>query len=105
MYEYLSHEITQNKIIDSRFMIDLLSGALSGSIAAIITHPFDVVKTRLQIETLQRQRSILRIIRNMMQKEGYMTLFNGLLPRLARVSPACAVMISTYELGKFYLEA
>uniref|UniRef100_A0A3Q3ELG8 Solute carrier family 25 member 40 n=1 Tax=Labrus bergylta TaxID=56723 RepID=A0A3Q3ELG8_9LABR len=64
--------------------ITFLSGALSGSIASIITLPFDVVKTRRQVEL------------------GELQAKNCFIPRLIKVAPACAIMISTYEFGKAF---
>ena len=34
--------------------------------------------------------------------EGAPALFAGVLPRLAKVAPSCAIMIASYEMGKRY---
>ncbi|KAF4093063.1 hypothetical protein AMELA_G00029090 [Ameiurus melas] len=49
-----------------------------------MTLQFDVVKTRRQIEL------------------GETELLGGFLPRVIKVAPACAIMISTYEFGKAF---
>ncbi|NXL77891.1 S2540 protein, partial [Leptocoma aspasia] len=91
------------------FFISFTSGAVSGSIAAVITQPFDVVKTYRQTqlwetETLkipQRHRkSTWAVMRKIATKNGITGLFAGVTPRLFKVAPACAIMISTYEYGK-----
>ncbi|NXD79726.1 S2540 protein, partial [Halcyon senegalensis] len=93
------------------FFIAFTSGAASGSIAAVITLPFDVVKTFRQIqlwesETLQiPQRdctSTWAVMRKIVAKNGITGLFAGMIPRLFKVAPACAIMISTYEYGKSF---
>lgn len=90
--------------------ISFLSGALSGSIASIITLPFDVVKTRRQVELGELQAmnlscqgsSTFRCMRLIVAEQGFSGLFAGFLPRLIKVAPACAIMISTYEFGKAF---
>jgi len=80
-------------------------GATSGSIAAVITLPFDVIKTRRQIELGLNEgasSSTWKTIHKMYTEEGVRSLYTGLLPRLMKVAPACAIMISTYEFFKNY---
>ena len=80
-----------------------VSGFFAGSVAAIATTPIDVVKTRRQLaRSGDRAGSggmrgeLLAIART----EGMRGLFVGGALRVARVGPACAIMISSYELGK-----
>ncbi|OZJ04964.1 hypothetical protein BZG36_01731 [Bifiguratus adelaidae] len=91
------------------FEIAFLSGAGSGMIAATVTTPFDVAKTRRQVDTARltgenvesvRSSKTADILRAVVQEEGYQGLFRGLIPRVAKVAPSCAIMISSYEFGK-----
>lgn len=78
-------------------------GALSGSTAALITSPFDVLKTRRQAlvmsaPTGEATRTIplaLQVLRN----EGVSALFAGLSPRMAKIAPACGIMIASFEVS------
>jgi len=94
----------------ANIMASFVSGAGSGTIAATFTHPFDLVKTRRQIELYQTQpnkkvvpRSTLQILQTIIREEGYRGLLTGWTPRVAEIAPACAIMISTYEMAKSYL--
>lgn len=51
---------------------------------------------RLMPEQLSLPRFLLHIFR----EEGTVGLFRGWAARCLKVAPACAIMISTYELGK-----
>ncbi|KAJ1100824.1 hypothetical protein NDU88_005899 [Pleurodeles waltl] len=93
------------------FLISFVAGAVSGSIAAVMTLPFDVVKTRRQIEvgeyevfrsSQKKSASTWRAINGIIAENGFHGLFAGLIPRLIKVVPACAIMISSYELGKSF---
>lgn len=92
------------------FSLSFLSGALSGALAAALTTPFDVAKTRTQIslssgnpESSSRERpSMLRQLRVIWRTEGLAGLFTGLSPRIFKVAPACAIMIGSYEFCKAF---
>ncbi|XP_028833100.1 mitochondrial glutathione transporter SLC25A40 [Denticeps clupeoides] len=91
------------------FTISFTSGAASGAVASVVTLPFDVVKTRRQVELGELQAknlpvkassSTLYVMKRIIAENGFTGLFAGFLPRLIKVAPACAIMISTYEFGK-----
>lgn len=92
-----------------------IAGATSGAIAAFITTPFDVGKTRQQtlrhtkdktpVDTAKgyvrpEDRSMPRFIWHIFRTEGAAGLFKGWAARCLKVAPACAIMISSYEIGK-----
>lgn len=83
-----------------------ISGALSGTFASILTAPFDVLKTRRQVFTpaatcspqaLNHPASTLPLLLHVMKTEGWRALFAGVIPRTAKVAPACGMMIGCYE--------
>lgn len=100
-------------------------GALAGTLAALITCPFDVIKTHQQIEfgekflyysngakvsngngTKRKSMTSMRdTMRNILKTSGVNGFFAGIVPRLCKVAPACAIMISTYEYGKTFFHA
>ncbi|KAJ2962382.1 hypothetical protein NQZ79_g2555 [Umbelopsis isabellina] len=91
----------------SEFNKSFLAGATAGMIAAAVTTPFDVVKSRRQVDAgrdvpMFRDIRVPSMLRQIVQQEGYQGLFRGLTPRIAKVAPSCAIMISSYELGKSF---
>ncbi|ODQ77887.1 hypothetical protein BABINDRAFT_172650 [Babjeviella inositovora NRRL Y-12698] len=91
-----------------------LSGSMAGAVAALFTNPFDVGKTRLQLMS-QKQlaspgtiarppASVMTYILKIYHKEGMRALYSGFTPRVIKIAPACAIMISTYEIGKKVFE-
>lgn len=95
-----------------QFGNSFITGCVSGSIAAILTHPFDVGKTRMQIapvphhskgsvrNTLVAQRNMFKFLNGIRRAEGFGALYVGLPVRIAKVAPSCAIMISSYEVSK-----
>ncbi|KAH3676295.1 hypothetical protein WICMUC_002091 [Wickerhamomyces mucosus] len=93
---------------DSLFFNSFLSGSVSGTIAAIATNPFDVGKTRLQISNemtlTKKEKSVIKFMSDIVKYEGVHALYVGLFPRILKIAPSCAIMISTYEVGKRFFE-
>jgi solute carrier family 25 protein 39/40 len=70
--------------------------------------PFDTLKTRRQAalgskaERATNSTASLRtagLVRHIIQTEGPKALFAGLTPRVAKIAPACGIMIACYEVG------
>jgi solute carrier family 25 protein 39/40 len=80
---------------------------LSGITAALMTSPFDVLKTRRQAFIMgQSVRqgtpiSSFTVLRQILHTEGVKELFAGLTPRMAKIAPACGIMIACYEVSDF----
>lgn len=88
-----------------------IAGAASGAIASLVTTPFDVGKTRQQTvvnkdmsaeerRALPESRTMPRFLWHIYSREGMQGLFKGWAARCLKVAPACAIMISSYEIGK-----
>ncbi|PHH81635.1 hypothetical protein CDD83_3533 [Cordyceps sp. RAO-2017] len=103
------------------FLDSFTAGALSGTLASILTMPFDVGKTRTQVyrdapaapnpgggaggpgpaaQQAPEERNIVRLLWHIFKTEGVPGLWKGWIPRTLKVAPACAIMISSYEVGK-----
>ena len=101
LYWPLYEAARQRLTLDSSLAVNFVSGAVAGSVASAVTLPFDVIKTIKQIELGRGEaRTNLAITRHLVSTQGPASLFSGLAPRLLKVAPACAVMISSYEFCK-----
>ncbi|KAH8373830.1 hypothetical protein KR200_005530 [Drosophila serrata] len=133
-YEYLKSTFN---VVEPTFGFSFAAGAISGSVAATITTPFDVVKTHEQIEFGEKfifsgrpqivaasshtnidngsvcitadnppkqvaTKSVAARLASIYRLGGVPAIFSGLGPRLFKVAPACAIMISSFEYGKSF---
>jgi solute carrier family 25, member 39/40 len=91
---------------EHKFSGYLVAGIGAGSLAAVVTVPADVIKTRRQalISSADRPAATLDIARAIYREEGSRGLFRGVGPRVVKVAPACAIMMGTYELFKVLLQ-
>ena len=74
---------------------------MTGVVAAIITEPIDVVRTRLMTQTqLTSSRfgyeGLVHGLRQAAQREGALALWKGLLPRLLTKSLGSLIWYTTY---------
>lgn len=100
------------------FVDSFISGATSGAFASIVTTPFDVGKTRTQVYRevpsasisgstsvkvaahAPEEMNMVRLLWHIFKTEGVSGLWKGWIPRTLKVAPACAIMISSYEVSK-----
>eukprot|EP00794_Sanderia_malayensis_P003368 gene3368-3857_t len=113
-FYWTAYEMTKSRYVEPSFGITFAAGATSGMLAALLTTPFDVVKTHRQMELgelgydvpgkRKRLPFTVTLVFKLWREQGFRSLFTGVVPRLAKITPACAVMISTYEYGKKYFK-
>lgn len=46
--------------------------------------------------------SLRTVLREVVTRHGYAGLYAGLVPRMAKIAPACGIMIASYETCKDY---
>ena len=46
--------------------------------------------------------SLKTVIQDVVTRHGYVGLYAGLIPRVAKITPACGIMIASYEICKDY---
>ena len=104
------------------------SAAISASVAAVITHPYDVLKTHQQVNIKELTRDLktdaelvgthrrvqsgsihacddsCSSIIQLYKRGGLKACFRGLSMRLAMVIPGSAIMITVYESVKTFVE-
>lgn len=103
-----SQENHRDTLVDS-----FIAGATSGAIAAFVTTPFDVGKTRQQVvrhmgdaakqaaqSTRPEDLAMPRFLMHIYREQGIPGLFKGWAARCLKIAPACAIMISCYEFSK-----
>ncbi|KAI9173339.1 Carrier protein, mitochondrial [Blastocladiella emersonii ATCC 22665] len=103
-YEALKAQWTPYAPAHDEWVVPFAAGATAGMVAAAATTPLDVAKTRRQLSTAGTPARLYLILRSIGKREGVSGLFAGLVPRVAKVAPACAIMIGTYEYGKAAFE-
>lgn len=111
--------IEKKHILLAETVTSLVCGATAGTVAATVTTPFDVVKTKIQ--TLISAQSmgglhvkkttaapynrastarLLAMLKGIYRAEGASGLMRGVQARVAKCAPSCAIMITSYEVGK-----
>lgn len=83
-----------------------VGAVVGGTVATIISHPFEVTKTQLQsnvgLNTKVGSTGMVGHIMNICKRDGLKGLTVGLAPRMVKVLPSCAIFITTFEGLKEY---
>ena len=78
-----------------------LFGSLSGSVAAVVTSPIDVAKTRMMTAHLsERQMTMTQTLSAVFKEQGIRGLFRGIVPRVTWIGLGGAVFLGGYETAK-----
>jgi hypothetical protein len=89
----------------------ILAGFMAGTITAICMNPMDVVKTRIQTQTIQEidkstsvtmYRNVFHGLKNLLGEEGVRGLSKGLIPKLMSRGPLSAMSAVIFELVLYY---
>jgi solute carrier family 25 S-adenosylmethionine transporter 26 len=72
-----------------------LYGSISGGVAAAVTTPLDVLKTRVMLST--RRESIGTIVRTILKENGIKPFFAGIGPRVMWISIGGAIFLGSYQ--------
>ena len=75
-------------------------GALSGGLAAVVTTPFDVMKTRMMTAPRGLPVSMQMVAFSILRQEGPLGLLKGAVPRFFWIAPLGAMNFAGYELAK-----
>lgn len=76
----------------------MAAGAVGGVALWTAIFPADVIKSRIQVQSLTH--SMTRVGMEIIRKEGFLALYNGLQPTIVRTIPATAVLFVVYEYSK-----
>ena len=78
-------------------------GSLAGAVAAGLTTPLDVLKTRIMLARRQREgapdirKGVSAIVSEIRSQEGWRGFFRGFLPRVGWISTGGAIFLGTYQ--------
>jgi solute carrier family 25 protein 38 len=100
LYEHLKQKLERVWVTDEGYtvtttaatttttttMITLVSSSIAGFTACLVTHPFDVLRTRKQL-----------LIQSKQQQQQPLNLFSGLIPRLLRKTLSTTITWTIFE--------
>jgi len=81
----------------------MLGGMLAGCFSTMLNNPFDAVKTRMQgAQAKELYSGFFDCVSKIVRQEGVLTLWSGVVPRLARVVPGQGIIFASSEtIGQF----
>ncbi|CAB9513774.1 Putative calcium-binding mitochondrial carrier F55A11.4 [Seminavis robusta] len=88
-------------------VLTVLCGACSGTMATLVTFPFDTIRRRMQVQSLhvppELRLNSFQQFYHLVHKEGLRSIYRGLTPELLKVIPMVGTMFTVYEFAKEHL--
>lgn len=94
--------IQKPQVVQKNTLANIVAGAIAGAVVTFITNPLDVVRTRLQTQSMQAEsyqyKNSFHTIKEMWRAEGFRAFFKGTTPRLSQWIIFSAAGAFAYEL-------
>lgn len=95
----------QDIIASSPLMTFIVAGLIAGALATLLTHPFDIIKTRLQtspdiLTSTSKTAGMLITARDIVRVDGMGAFLDGLGLRCARKAASSAIGWTIFEAGR-----
>ena len=85
------------KLPEDHFVVHSAAGAVAGTLAAMVTNPIDIVKTRLQVDP--DAKSLIAVSRDLFKQHGWRGFGVGIVPRVLMFAPRTSLSFVLYELA------
>ncbi|KAF8583354.1 mitochondrial NAD transporter [Ramaria rubella] len=85
----------------SKWNVNSMIGAGGGLVASVATCPLDVIKTKLQAQTVARGHAgylgVLPMLKKILRRDGFRGLYRGLGPTILGYLPTWAIYFAVYD--------
>lgn len=99
LWEYLKTQWEPSTGLSLTPISVAICGAISGGIAAGLTTPLDVIKTRIMLaDTGSKNTTVTKIVKSIYREKGVKGLFAGFVPRVMWITIGGAVFFGFYDL-------
>ncbi|XP_074647924.1 mitochondrial uncoupling protein 4-like [Tubulanus polymorphus] len=101
-YDSAKHFILRNTQLKDNYMTHFLASCCSGLVAATLSTPADVIKTRIMNSHLDGYKGVtytssLDCLLKTVKSEGFLALYKGWLPTWSRMAPWSLIFWLSYE--------
>ena len=108
-YEVVRKYLTPENQKDPSPWRKLCAGAVSGGFAQTCTYPFDVLRRRFQINSMEgmgyKYNSMWEAVKQIVATEGVRGMYRGILPNLLKVAPSMASNWLAFEMTRDFLRS
>lgn len=95
--QYISREV----VIHSAPVINFACGSLSGFVSTTLSHPFDVVRTRMVSQSEPKTyRNFRHAVTSLWEREALKGFYRGYLPTVTQIMPYSGAQLASYNFFK-----
>ncbi|CAI9116312.1 OLC1v1017423C1 [Oldenlandia corymbosa var. corymbosa] len=77
-----------------------IAGAAAGITATVLCLPLDTIRTKMVAPGGEALGGVIGAFRHVIQTEGFLSLYNGLVPSILSIAPSAAVFYGVYDILK-----
>jgi len=97
-YEHMKDRICKAwKLPEGHPVVHVAAGAVAGIMATALTHPLDVLKTRMQVDI--EAKTVMQVGQELLAAHGWRGFLRGMLPRVCSNAPRSSLSFILYELS------
>ena len=100
-YELTKVALTDGKPEEAGLVDTIIAGGVGGVVLWTAIFPFDLVKSRIQVEGLNQ--GMFNVMFGIIRKSGFRSLYKGLTPTLLRTFPSTGALFVAYEYSKDFM--
>ncbi len=84
------------------FLGDVMAGGIAGLCEAVLCHPLDTIKVRMQLRNKHslKKMNFISVALNIIEKEKILALYKGLGAVATGIIPKMAIRFSSFEIYK-----
>ncbi|KAE9590314.1 putative mitochondrial carrier protein [Lupinus albus] len=97
IWRYLGNGKEGTPSVQNIMLVQAGGGIIAGATASCITTPLDTIKTRLQVMGHEKRSSVKKVVKDLINEDGWKGLYRGLGPRFFSMSAWGTSMILAYE--------
>lgn len=102
VYETFRYNWQLRRPEDSKVLVSLACGSVSGIASSTVTFPLDLVRRRMQLEGVAGRARVYKsgvfgTFKHIVRSEGFRGLYRGILPEYYKVVPGIGIAFMTYE--------
>ncbi|XP_031477158.1 probable mitochondrial adenine nucleotide transporter BTL3 [Nymphaea colorata] len=98
-----SPQALEKELVEMGPVRTLIYGAIAGACAETVTYPLEVVRRQLQLHTAAKV-GLIAAFGKMIERDGFGSMFAGLVPSTMQVLPSAALSYLFYEMMKSILK-
>lgn len=96
-YDHAKHTLLDLGVVEEGYVCHFGCSMLAGVVAAAVTSPVDLAKSRIMTQPVPLYRSTWHCLQQTVRQEGFMAIFRGFSMQWLRLGPHTTISLMCFE--------